>query len=191
VWSRVGRAGQTVATGDYEWAARCCCDHLADRYAARLTVVEVRQIVQIVLGTFWPPLFVRHIRGDPVGPEEILRQMNDLALDRALGEPTVWADQLESFKMLPPRAESDSALLANYFGGDVTVSMYRAALRQAHLKGEREEFLVVTEYLDILDRNGRVKDSEVSDALSIDESRVRQLLFRFHRRLGGLIDQRS
>jgi hypothetical protein len=172
----VGRRPGSVVWSQYSRAFRCCLAHLRARFAGKLTDDELAEIVDRRLVSYVSPLFVRNFRRNRSSPDEILSQLDNAALDRMKGvtsdstpNPLYWAD--------------DSVVLAAAFGGGVDADGYRFALGMARVLGERAEFLVATQYLDLLHTTGQVDFAEVAKKLKFDEPTVRALWANFARRV--------
>ena len=170
-----GRPGAVVRS-QYLQAYRCCLAHLQARFGGRLTDDELTTIVERRLVAYVLPLLVRHLRRNRSTPDEILSQLDNAALDRMNGDVTdpapstlYWAD--------------DATVLARAFGAGVDADDYRFALGMARVLGEKVEFLVATQYLDLLHTTGRADFAEVARKLQYDEQTVRTVWSNFVQRL--------
>lgn len=170
-----GRPGAVVRS-QYLQAHHCCLAHLQARFSGQLTDNELTTIVERRLVTYVLPLLVRHLRRNRSNPDEILSQLDNAALDRMKSEgadptPTTlyWAD--------------DSTVLARAFGDGVDADDYRFALGIARVLGEKAEFLVATQYIDLLHTTGQADFAEVARKLRFTEQAVRTLWSNFVQRL--------
>jgi len=170
-----GRSGAVVRS-QYARAYRCCLAHLRARFAGQLTDDELAGIVERRLVSYLSPLLVRPFRRNRSSPDEILSQLDNAALDRMKGvdadstpNTLYWAD--------------DSAVLARAFGDGVDANGYRFALGMARVLGEKAEFLVATQYIDLLHTTGQADFAEVARKLQSDEQTVQTLWANFVQRL--------
>jgi hypothetical protein len=181
MWSRLrGELRSTVTAAHYEWVYSCCCSHLTARFAGRLHDAAVETIVGISLIGYLPLCHISHLTQlDPPGPEDILRHMDDASLD--------WLTDQEAASVLgQPRVVADDNVVESLFGKEFNASSYREALHLVHLEGERAEFLVVTQFMDLWQASeGSVREEEVAARLEMDVADIRPLLFRFARRMSG------
>jgi len=170
-----GRPGAAIKS-QYLRAYHCCLTHLRARFGGELTDDELAAIVEHHLVSYLSPMLVRPARKNRFSPDEILSQLDNAALDRMKGvdtDPTqgtpYWAD--------------DSTVLAKAFGDGVDATGYRFALGMARVLGEKAEFLVATQYIDLLHTTGHADFAEVARKLQYDERTVRTLWSNFVQRL--------
>jgi hypothetical protein len=170
-----GRPGAVVRSQFLE-AYRCCLAHLQARFGGQLTDDELTEIVERRLVAYVLPLLVPHLRRNRPTPDEILSQLDNAALDRMKG---VSVDPAPSTLYWA----NDATVLARAFGDGVDADDYRFALGIARVLGEKAEFLVATQYLDLLQTTGLADFAEVARKLQYEEQTVRALWWNFVQRL--------
>jgi hypothetical protein len=171
----VGRPGALIRS-QYLLAYHRCLTHLRARFCGQLADSELITIVERRLVSYVSPSLVRHIRRIRPSPDEILSQLDNAALDRMKGGDT---DQTPSTLYWT----DDSTVLAKAFGDGVDATGYRFALGMARVLGEKAEFLVATQYIDLLHTTGHADFDEVARKLHFDERTVRTLWANFIQRL--------
>lgn len=130
------------------------------------------EIVDRALRGFMAPLYTRRPRHKHPAPEDLVRALEDAALDHAGDEPLV--------------GPNDQQVAALAFGA--TPTEVRVGLARLAIDGKALEFQVVTRYLDLvdLDPTRPPSSAEVVTGLGLDavtEQMVRETLLDFRQRV--------
>jgi hypothetical protein len=186
VWARTGRPGVRLSPGEHAALYRVLHEHVVARFGCRLTVSTCSVVVEIALSRFLPPLYLRHSSEIGKGPDDLLRELDDVALDLLRKGGSTQGQS--PTQLAVPADESDAELVQSVFGYDDAV--YAAALREVQLDDARMEYLVVTEYMtrrQVLGHPPQFVD--VAEALSlygVTPRDVERLMFRFSSRMAAL-----
>jgi hypothetical protein len=157
--------------------------------AARFCVIDETGVTEIVDEAV--TLFLARSAGDwpglpGVSPEDCFDAIDDIAFARILGqkvEPET--NMARATRILP----TDAELVGAIFGNGLTDEYYRRALTATQVDGYVNEYLVVTQTLDLHTEIGRMPTAaEVADRLSgrgITADMVTALQSHFAQRLHG------
>src|SRR3954447_14001124 len=140
VWARTGRPDVRLSPGEHAWLVKVLHEHVVARFGCRLSTTTCAVVVEIALARFLPPLYLRHSSEIGEGPDDLLRLLDDVALD-------VFSNGASELRLPASQAtsgQSGARLVQSVFGR--TDVSYLAALREAQADGARMEYLVVTEY---------------------------------------------
>jgi len=158
-------------------------EHVVARFGCRLSTTTCAVVVEIALARFLPPLYLRHSSEIGEGPDDLLRLLDDVALD-------VFSNGASELRLPASQAtsgQSGARLVQSVFGR--TDVSYLAALREAQADGARMEYLVVTEYVASQQLLGRAPTAaDIAHALAacgVTSHDVERLMFRFSNRLAA------
>ncbi len=189
VWAGIGRpatAGGGVQEANYIWLHDSFTALVKIRFAGQLSAEDMAAIVESCLQSFLAPLYVRHVVEERVSPEDLLVMVDNKAIDRMGGDPICDRSQ----QAVTESHDEEDAFIRGIFGQDVTAEGYRSALRAVRLTGQRVEYLVVTQFVDLTsERTPRPEDvaSRLASALpGITDHEVQTALLRFSGRLARL-----
>jgi hypothetical protein len=155
--------------------------------AARFGVIDELGITEIVDEAL--TLFLARSAGDwpglpRVSPEDCFAALDDVAFARILG-PT--GEPVARVASVASKLPTDVELIGAIFGGGLTDDDYRRALTATQADCHVNEYLVITQTLDLHDEFGRMPTAkEVSDRLGrrgITEDMITALQHHFADRL--------
>jgi hypothetical protein len=172
-WKTAGWPQSPRRLADYERLQGCMASYL-DRLFPEMDQSECAEIARQALVRFMAPLLARRDRGEHPAPEDLVRALEDAALDHAPAEQA-------------PSDRDDKRVATLAFGVDP--ARVRLGLENLADDGATLEFRMVTRYLDLvdLDRTRPPSSAEVIAGLAGDttvtELRVRRTLLDFRHRV--------
>jgi hypothetical protein len=155
--------------------------------AARFCVIDELGIAEIVDEAL--TLFLARSAGDwpglpRVSPEDCFAALDDVAFARIRG-PT--GEPVAGVAAVASKLPTDAEFIGAIFGGGLTDDDYRRALTATQVDGHVNEYLVITQTLDLHNEFGRMPTAEeVTDRLrgrGISEDMVTALQHHFADRL--------
>jgi hypothetical protein len=182
VWSGL-RTRRTIRPGEYVALSM----HMRAYVAARFGVIDESGITEIVDEAL--TLFLARSAGDwpglpRVSPEDCFAALDDVAFARIRGPTDEPVAPVASLASNPP---TDAQLIGAIFGGGLTEDDYRRALTATQADGHVNEYLVITQTLDLHHAIGRMPTAgEVNDRLrgrGITEDMVTAMQHHFADRL--------
>jgi hypothetical protein len=156
---------------------------------ARFCVIDASGVTEIVDEAV--TLFLARSVGDwpglpGVSPEDCFDAIDDIAFARIQGQTV---EPVAGMAKVARRLPTDAELVGAIFGSGLTDDYYRRALTATQADGNVNEYLVVTQTLDLHNEIGRMPTAaEVADRLrgrGITDDMVTTLQYHFVERLRG------